>query len=299
VKTTSGGGYCIGGEVALTGARVEVAGDIDAHGNGGASDQAIVVTATETDVVVSGSSVLNANGVGQPDGYGSDGGGVVLYAPLGNVVASGSSITAWGKSPYGSGGSLVVAAGQNATIDTRVTIQGGSNGIGGELDAESGGSMTISDDILATGGTLAPYGGGGSVVVLSEGPILVTSIIDASALAGGDITVDSASTTTISGTLNTHGSRWVGGSVDVTGCSVSVTGTLDAAASNGGIGGYVDLEAGAISIGATGRLLAADCGFDDCVALSTAGAPPTIHPNAVISPTPALFVEPEFPTCGS
>jgi hypothetical protein len=296
IKSTTSGDFCEGGEVALTGASVQISGDVDAHGAAGASDHAIVVVATASDITISGSSVLNASGVGQPFGYGSDGGHVVLDAPLGNVVAAGASITAWGKSPYGSGGAFLVG-GQDVTISSRVTLQGGSNGVGGEVSVEAYDQLTVDGEIIATGGSSAPDGLGGTVDLLSNGPLIVSSTIDASALTGGAIWAWSNDAgISISGRLIAHGSRWSGGSIELSACtSVGVTGTLDAAGSNGGTGGYIDVEGESIAIGYDAHLLSSPCTTADCISFLTSGTPPTTDPHAEISP-PAEF-SPEFPGC--
>lgn len=76
IRSTTPGGPCIGGELALAGSAVAISGTIDASGGAGASEDAITIRATDGAVSVSGSAAVRADGTGQPDGFGSDGGRV-------------------------------------------------------------------------------------------------------------------------------------------------------------------------------------------------------------------------------
>ena len=89
VKSTTGGNDCGGGSIAMTGESISVSGDVDAHGGGWASFEAITLTATATNVTVWSAAELNADGIGQPDGVGADGGQIRISAPLGSISAGG------------------------------------------------------------------------------------------------------------------------------------------------------------------------------------------------------------------
>jgi len=298
VKSTTGGNQCGGGSITMTGESVAVSGDVDAHGGAWASFEAITLAATETNVTVSSPAELNADGTGQPDGVGADGGQITIAAPLGSISLGASAVTAVGKSPYGAGGGLSLEAGQNIASSSRVTIQSGSNGFGGILSADAGGTLTVTGEIVATGGGSLPDGEGGDVDLSSVGSLLISSVIDASAVTGGRVAASSGGVVSVSGTLDVRGSRYAGGQVELTGCSVQVDGTVDAAASNGGEGGYVSVEAVSISAGSTSHIVATPCLDNDCVAMTTGGNPPGLHPSADISPAPDIFVFPGL-SCGS
>ena len=296
VKSTAAGNQCLGGDIAMTGSSVAVSGDIDAHGAGAGSPDAIFLFATATDVTVSGGAVLNANGTGQADGYGADGGTVAFLAPLGSVDLGGASITAWGKSPYGNGGAFYVDAGEDIVVASRVTIQGGVNATGGEVILDARGSLTISDEIIAAGGSAEPDGRGGYILIDSLGPLLISADVDVSGLEGGEISAISAADVTVSGDLNAHGSKYAAGVIELTGCQIRVDGTLDTAASNGGQGGYIDLEGTSIITGYNAVLTSSPCEDEDCILFVTPNHNATIDPHTTISP-PAEYYD--FPvTCG-
>jgi hypothetical protein len=297
VKSTAAGNQCLGGDIALTGDSVAVSGDLDAHGAGAGSSDAIFVFATATDITVSGGAVLNANGTGQADGYGADGGTVAFLAPLGSVHLGGASITAWGKSPYGNGGAFYVDAGADIVVASRVTIQGGVNATGGEVILDARGSLTISQEIDAAGGSADPDGRGGYILIDTLGPLLITADVDVSGLEGGEISAISAANVTVSGDLDAHGSRYSGGVVELAGCAIRIDGTLDTSASSGGAGGSIDLEGTSISTGYDAVLSSSPCEDGDCILLVTPNHNATIDPHTVISP-PAEFYD--FPvTCGA
>jgi hypothetical protein len=291
------GSFCGGGLIGLTGTSVSVSGDVDAHGGAYASDEAISLTATAGNVTVSGTAALSASGTGQSDGYGSDGGQITISAPAGAINLGGSSVSASGKSPYGSGGAVGLYASGNIAISSHLNLPAGSNGFGGEVVAEAGGSLSVTEDINVTGGDSSPYGQGGDVDFYSTGPATVAATIDATALIGGDVGVESESTVTVSGHVTARGSRLDGGGVALAGCGVTVSGTLDAGASNGGPAGDIDIEARTVTLTSVSSVQATPCIEGSCIALTTATGSATIQSGASVAPTPTQIAAPGLPSC--
>ena len=291
------GGECGGGEVALTGAAVTVSGDIDAHGGAWASDQAITVTALSGNITVSGLAALMASGTAQSSGYGADGGQVTLSAPQGNVTLGGASVVATGKSPYGSGGGVTVEASGDVTVSSRLTLSGGSSGYGGEVVIAADGTLSVTGDIQVPGGASVPYGQGGVVDLVAGGQATIASTIDATALLGGDIAIQSSATVDITGQLTTRGSRESGGTIEIAGCVVTVNGRLDSGGSNGAVGGGIELEAGAVALQSSAIVQAAPCAAGGCVNAVTPSGDIVVDPAASVAPQLLSFIVEDVALC--
>lgn len=278
------GGECGGGEVALTGASVTVTGDIAASGGASVSDEAISLTALSGNVAVSGLATLTASGTGQNAGYGADGGQVTLSAPHGNVTLGGTSVVATGKSPYGSGGAVAIEASGNVVVSSRLVLSGGSNGYGGEVAIGAGGTLSVTGDIQVPGGASVPYGQGGLVDLVAGGPATIASTIDATALLGGDIAIQSSGAIDVTGQLTTRGSRDSGGTIELAGCVVTVAGRLDSGGSNGAVGGGIEIDAGEVALQSSAIVQATPCAAGGCVSAVTPSGDVTIDPAATVTP---------------
>lgn len=161
IQAVTGGHDCSGGDVSLTGTSVTISGTIDARGGVAASPNAIYADATTGDLIVGSSAILRADGTGQPPGEGAPGGGVGLFSEEGDVIVNAASVTATGKSPSGSGGTITISAGQDIEMDARLSMFGGGTGSGGQVFMDAGGDLAITGAVSAYGGGSAGGGDGG------------------------------------------------------------------------------------------------------------------------------------------
>ncbi|HZR79951.1 MAG TPA: hypothetical protein VFD92_02555 [Candidatus Binatia bacterium] len=297
VRTTTGSNDCGGGSITIAGASVTVSGALDAHGGASASDDGIFVHATAGDVVFTSTSSVDVSGTGQPDGFGANAGPLLLVADVGNVSMSAAPVALTGRSPDGLGGSIAIEAAGDVSLNSPITLYGGTMGFGGDLVADAGGDLSVAGNVTATGGMTFPYGEGGSVDLSAAGHVSIGATVDVSGATGGFISVDEGALVDVSGVLRARGSRGPGGGIELFGCAVSVGGTLDAGASNGGTAGLVDLTGNSMSIAAGATLTALPCEDGQCTSLTVRTGSPAIDPLATILPAPVVIVDPLVPAC--
>lgn len=294
IHATTPGGDCESGDIFLLGGPVTIAGQIDAHGGGEGSDEAISIESTSGDLVVTSAAWLRADGMGQPAGVGTSGGGIELAADVGNVTVA-ATVSALGKSPGGAGGDFLVAASGNIEVDARVTLAGGGSGVGGVLDLDADGSISVSGDVDATGSTAAIDGIGGDIILNAGGDVLVTSTLDSSAWGGGTISVESTGLTTLNGSLISKSSQGPGSAIEVGSCSIVVSGTIDSSATSTGDTGTIDLFGGAISLGSTARVKALPCANGSCITFEAPSGGVSVNAGAVVSPA-AVITDSQVPS---
>jgi hypothetical protein len=297
IHATTGGGACGGGEISLSGTTVAVSDVVDARGGASASSEAISITASTGSISITGNGRLRSDGIGQPDGFGSDGGGVRLNAAQG-VTLSGGTLTATGKSPNGAGGELVIVSGGDVQITAPVNLNGGNSGAGGDLSITSGGAIDVLADVSAEGGPSASSGGGGSVDLKAAGVVTIGAAIAASATSAGVISIEGG-TVTANGQLTARGNRGKGGTMELRGCSVSVSGDINVGSLNGGSAGSISVVGSSLSLNAGSSVLAIPCHAMTCIALQSPSGTAIIDPGATVQPAASLVVDPTAPACGA
>ncbi|RIL06801.1 MAG: hypothetical protein DCC71_05355 [Proteobacteria bacterium] len=186
------------------------------------------------------------------------------------TIAKGAKLTTATGNAYSiSAGSLTVLGTLQAvegSIDVTTTgdfaVQVSSNSAaavdikqGGSFDATVGGNATLAGKVFDASGT----GGvdGGSIAIDADGSITVSQTVDASG-----------------------GGEWAyGGSIDLTGASITTTGLLKAIGTQDGDGGEVNLTAtgacnvnGAINVSSSGEWAWGGAITVDCGSLSTSSA---------------------------
>ena len=174
IRSNTAGSDCSGGSIALTGSSVNITGEINARGGAGAQDDAITITATNGNVDVSSSALLRADGTGQSDGVGSDGGQIAISAPLGSVTVAGP-VTTTGNAPEGVAGSVSISTGGTVQVTGAVNVSGAGTGAGGSVIIGATGAVSVGAEIRAIGGNTYPGGQGGTVQVRSQGSVTVAS----------------------------------------------------------------------------------------------------------------------------
>jgi hypothetical protein len=303
VRTTTAGGECDSGSIAVSGDAVSISGSLDARGGQAVGDDAIAITATSGNITLLAGATLRADGTGQPEGAGASGGEITLDAELGNVILDGQVISATGNSPDGQGGYVLVRAKHAVQARTRIVVDAGSQGLGGEAHLQAGTDLFVAANVEAKGGFSFPAGSGGIVTLDAQRSIVATSALDVSASNAGRIGIGSSDETTagpaitLSGSALAKGARGDGGLVDVVGCTAQVDGILDSGSNNGGIAGSVGIRAGTVKVLGTAQLRAAACANSDCVSIRTPDATADIAPAATINPAAVLIADASIRGC--
>ncbi len=230
------GGQGFGGTVTL-GALLDVIVDAEINANGGDGDGGFVEIDAGRDVIVN--KRVSANAI-VGEGYG---GSIDVYSGRDLVVrGSSGNRTIFGLDGSkaggfgGDGGELLFAVDGNIDFGEFATVSsnGKLDGFGGAVSFEAGGDLILAGDIDARGlgiegaggdvsflaggaATLAPtslirVSGGssdaGTFDLVSAGDLQVAGSIDATARkggSGGDVSLESGSTATVSGQLNSNG----------------------------------------------------------------------------------------------
>ncbi len=216
------GGTMDGGGISLTGGTtVEIgAVDLGLSGGGDAGWGGWLEVSAGADLSTEAS--VRANGDAGLDGWGGEGGTLVLSA--GGAMTVGGTLYANGASRDGSGGALEFGAVGDIVISGDLAAStSGSEGGGGSIDLSARGDLEVSGDLDVTG---FDYGGG-SVTLSAEGDLLLSGSVNADAGGegdGGNIDLSSESgALTVEGSLVvTAGSGGYGGDITLQGCDVSI-----------------------------------------------------------------------------
>lgn len=284
IRASAAGSECAGGSISVTGVDVSVLSELDGRGGGGGSDDAITIQASDGDVEFGATAVLRADGTGQPDGIGSDGGAIAVSA-TGSVLLAGGTISAIGRAPHGAGGSLVLSAGASVVMGARLVASGTEEGLGGSIRVSAVDQLTVSNEILAKGGEGESFGRGGKVELDAGGALSLDSEIDVSGATGGVIRVRGSGSGVLGGRARARGTRVKGGIITASSCGLTVTGDLDSTGLNGADGGYVNLAGTSVTIAGTSELLATPCGAGGCVTVVVPSNTLVVHPSAVVTPS--------------
>ncbi len=290
---------CAGGQLDLSGSRVEIASTLNV--SGGDYPGGITVTANTGDITLTSAGALRANGEQIELGDGGDGGPIALIAESGNVAIQGT-ITTEGASPEGEAGSIVILSGGTLAVNALLSAQGNGGGSnGGTIEIDALGDVTFGANVRVNGGSDAAAG---EIDVRSDG---VVSLVAGKALqanggsfGGGAVTVRDASNISIAGAIEARGTGGNGGFATLESCRSTVTGTLDTGASGGGLSGANAITAGLITVPSAGRLLATPCNplvGASCNQLTLVAGVPAIDPLAVVTPAATLQLDPQFNIC--
>jgi hypothetical protein len=212
----AGGGGCVD---LLAGAGAEVKGDIDATGatgtfmTGGCGGL-VCIDGGLGDTRIAAGTLIDADGA-SPDG----GGGQVAVIARGNVIVAGT-ISARGPMGETCGGDLCIDAGYDMQLAGTGELDVSGGDAGGDLDIIAGRDLTVAALIDARGRQLGSVGGAVTLRagIKGRGALSVSGTLDASS--------DAACTPT--------GECGLGGITDLSGCNVSLIGTLRASGPDGG-----------------------------------------------------------------
>ncbi len=296
------GGDFDGGVFAATAAgELRVENDIllDAKaGEGFGGDLALVAGGNLT--VTGGTSaspiLLRANGSTSIDNFGGDGGYHLLSAGATLSLGAFVKVIANGALPDGSGGDIDIAA-ATVSIDGVVESRGNGGFAGGGVIDVFAGAIAVSSSGRIDAGSAS--GDGGDISLLSDGDILIASLIDAAGgggAAAGSVLVDGAATVTIQGTVATDGATSLGNNIRVSGCSLLVAsgGLIDNSSTGGGntlVGrGFVTIAAGA-------QVLADTVSGLNSIVYGNPAFPPSL--NGTVSPSPTAVFDDTLPSCAA
>ncbi|NER92915.1 MAG: CHAT domain-containing protein [Symploca sp. SIO1B1] len=166
--------------------------------------------------------MINTRGL-DPTG---DAGPVILEAP-GNIT----TLDIMAISPSGNGGEISLTAGGNIRTENLNTIGFGSNG--GEISLTAGGDIRT-DDL----NTFGAFGNSGAIALTANGNITTAGLTTSGEVqdflgniimiadSGGDITIESQETITISGNVNASGET-NSGNISLTGDEIDFLGELN------------------------------------------------------------------------
>lgn len=299
ISASTPGYDCDGGFVALDAPSLSIQEGIDASGG---APSGINLFATAGNIVVGSSAFLDARGRGVDEDFGNNGGDIDLYAPAGAINLQGF-LNADGSGPDGGGGDIQVDCSGNITIVDDVGIAGvGTFASGGVIEMATLGDATIGGNIDVSGG---PQGDGGTIDVAADGNIVVSPGVTLTAFGGvfggGFIDLAARADVTIDGDIiGRGGSSGDGGFVDVRGCQVSLSSTIDVEPGAVGSAGAIDLTGGVLTLTSTARLEAQPCLVGNCNTLRLRSGAPSIDPLAVITPAETLVLDGTLaPCCGN
>lgn len=299
ISASTPGYDCDGGFVALDAPSLSIQEGIDASGG---APFGINLFATTGNIVVGSSAFLDARGRGVDEDFGNNGGDIDLYAPAGEIDLQGF-LNADGSGPDGGGGDIQLDCVGNITIADDVGIAGvGTFSSGGVIEMTTLGDATIGGNIDVSGG---PQGDGGTIDVVADGNIVVSSGMTLTAFGGvfggGFIDISAKANATIDGDIiGRGGSSGDGGFVDIRGCQVSVSSTVDVEPGAVGSAGAIDLTGGVLTLTSTARLEAQPCLVGNCNTLTLRSGAPSIDPAAVIVPAETVVLDAGLaPCCGN
>ncbi|HJQ84235.1 MAG TPA: hypothetical protein VKA21_09180 [Candidatus Binatia bacterium] len=132
-------------------------------------------------VVTTGAIAIQASGTTQSriDVSGeSPGGRIELTA--GSAVTLAGNVIARATTTAGRGGIVIVRGGTDLDATGPITVTGGGQAVGGDVDLAAPGALTLGGVVDVSGG-----GGGGGTITLDAGNVSTTNRLDASARTGG------------------------------------------------------------------------------------------------------------------
>ncbi|RME44636.1 MAG: hypothetical protein D6795_17605 [Deltaproteobacteria bacterium] len=234
--------------------------DVSATGEGYGGDIDLLAEGTMTLGAAFGAT-LDLHGGPGSDGFAGDGGFLTLFGEAGLTLAAFVKAHGGGASDIGGyGGDIDIESGGDLSIEEDIHAFGGSpDGDGGSLFLDAAGTLTITGDIdLSGNGTDS---GGGDIDLTAGETMQITGSIDASGKSfdGGFIRLEALRDLAISGNLLADGGGDGGDGGDIT--IISRGGDLDLLAlvrakgeNGGGRGGTIDLEGCNVTLAATGTL---------------------------------------------
>jgi hypothetical protein len=218
------------------------------HGNS-------LAVGTNTMTILAGSLVIQPGGSITANGINGNFGGNITIKTIGDITVQAAG-TANGRidlSGDGGGGFATISAGGAFVLDGVANAQStNSANDGGEIDVQTGTTLTVNGTFNVSGGNL---GAGGTISFEGEGGVSVPGTLDASGgdFDGGEIDIDSQNADVSVGPMSIDGAATgSGGLVSITAqgnitLNALITGAGAGSGGNGGDGGEVD----AIAIGTT------------------------------------------------
>lgn len=302
-----------GGEVDVDAGGGVALGPVQLNGTGDAGGGGTLDAAAFRDVEVFGP--VRLQGSARLVSEGGDGGSVTLESQYGSLRIAGN-VLAEGAEPDGNGGTIDILAPGAVTIASGVTISvraNGSQGSGGSVDVTSGGEVTQRGFWDASGGAE-----GGTITLVAQRDMAILGNLDgrgrADASTGGTIGLRAGGSgdtgwtrgpLTIGATLDASGGSCgtdgcgAGGSVELSGCAITVTTSGRILARAPGAGGEVTVAArSSLRIdGTVDARRTASSGVEGVVTLQyPEGSSPTLRPGGVLpspvhAPQPLCFDE--------
>lgn len=323
IVSAEAGAQCGGGDIDIDGASIVLARPIDSSGGGYAGD--ISLTARSGDILLESAAALRSRGKYSEPEFASDGGGVYLVADAGSIILEGDvdndggnpdasggdldflasaaihlggTVSSTGAGPFGFGGFLIVDAGTDLTVEGLIDLDGkGESSDGGYVELTAAGTLTASSVVRARGGS---DGSGGDLEASGQGALQLAPgavwRVDGGSSAG-TMNIESGGTLVADGLLSAApaNAEALSGSVDITGCAVTLAGTID-------VGhpiaepGDITVRSGTLVATATADLQAPRCvGF--CIDLSDRDGVVSLDPAARFDPEPLVSSHPSFTGC--
>ncbi len=299
ISASTGGYDCDGGDIFIDAPSLSIFEGID--GSGGAPS-GITLLATTGNITLASTGFIDARGRGSDEDFGNTGGDIDLAAPGGKIDLQGW-VNADGSGGDGSGGDIAIDTPGDVTLADDVGIAGvGTFSSGGVIEVTSLGNLLIDGNVDASGG---PQGDGGTIDAIVDGSITLTAGHTLRTLGGtfggGFIDLRADGNATIDGDIiGRGGSTGDGGFVDIRGCQVSLSSTIDVEPGTIGTAGLIDLTGGTVTVTATGRMRAQPCVSGTCNTLTLRSGTPTIDPLATFDPAVVTILDPTLtPCCGN
>jgi hypothetical protein len=308
-----------GGDVNLqAGEGILLNGRIIADSIGGGGGGGFIDILAGKAITLGGS--IRSVGSTSSDNFGGDGGFVAIGSDLGDVIVR-AEITAQSGGPDGGGGEIEVSAGRS------VKLQAGRLKVSGEGFESFAGSIFLDGDIdITIGAPIDASGGseGGEIELASGRNVEIANLldvrgrqlatfsgsilIDAGILEQGGVTLKAGATQSTAGRILANGAGClsgqicsIAGTVDISGCNVTVEGT-----GSGAVAGLIDASApgdegagGGIVVVARRQLTAVGGATLTASGNGAQGAIEIVHPasKAVALGGSVIMPQPAFTAC--
>jgi cysteine-rich repeat protein len=292
VIDASGGGFD-GGDVQIESLIGNItltdSGSIDAGGRQGGDGGSINIDAAPLVPGRPATFVINGTLKAVGGGSGGDGGSISLLAAddlrLGGVAQADGGAG-------GEGGNVdILSIRGSVSLDGEATADGSRN-VGGAVWLSAKNTVSLRGEIDARGS----YADGGQLAIDADGPVELSGTALASANstgAGGEITVFSGDTITVSGSVSSDGgnSSTTGARVELDACLVQLNAGATVSSMKGdGVNRIVGHEQASIA----GTLRAQ---VRNEVVYRSADHPPQIAGSATIQPPASMILDPNVPVC--
>lgn len=292
LRANAPGAFCEGGYVTLEGGSTSLSRPIDVRGGAVGGEINVVAWSPDGDAVIAPKARLRADGSGQDEGIGSDGGIVFVFAA--RDVRLGAPASAAARPPHGVGGGVFLQADGTIDVAAPISAVGFGYASGGAVLVNGLGDVTVRANLSSgVGGQLPFFSAGGTIQVRSLARLATESTWDVSSATAGSIYA-LGNPLVMSGRFVARGDNAF---VSVEGCRADVLGSIDARGSDPILFGGIEVVTGALNVGPAARLQVGPCADEQCLSLTTRPGELSIAPGALLEPAPLLAQDPSLPGC--